>query len=72
MLSVISGMGGLVYEVLYLRHLTTVLGDMFYVHIALIGVFLLGNGLGALFADRFRNQLHVFEFANGAYAASGE
>ncbi|MDO8806179.1 MAG: hypothetical protein Q7R35_17320 [Elusimicrobiota bacterium] len=68
LLSVLSGAGGVACEVLYLRHLTTFLGDMYYVHAALVAVFLLGLGLGAWVAHRFASRLHIFELAAGAYA----
>ena len=56
-----SGMGSVVYEVLYVRQLTAVLGDMYYVHATLIAVFLFGIGLGALLAHRFTRWLFAFE-----------
>jgi predicted membrane-bound spermidine synthase len=68
LLSIVSGMGGLVYEVIYLRQLTSVLGDMFYVHAALVSAFLLGNGIGAKYAQKFVKKLHWFEIAIGLYA----
>ncbi|PIU19916.1 MAG: hypothetical protein COT18_04990 [Elusimicrobia bacterium CG08_land_8_20_14_0_20_59_10] len=68
LLSVLSGAGGVACEVLYLRSLTTFLGDMYYVHAALVAVFLLGLGLGAWAAHRFASRLHIFELAAGAYA----
>jgi predicted membrane-bound spermidine synthase len=67
-LSLVSGLGGVVYEVLYMRHLVSVLGDMFYVHAALLGMFLLGNGIGAWLAHRFIRWLWAFEIAIGLYA----
>jgi spermidine synthase len=67
-LSLVSGLGGIVYEVLYLRHLTTVLGDMFYVHAALLGMFLFGNGLGAWVAHRLVRWLFACELVIGLYA----
>ncbi|ANM28908.1 hypothetical protein ABI59_03740 [Acidobacteria bacterium Mor1] len=70
LLSLVSGLGGVVYEVLYLRHLTTVLGDMYYVHAALLCMFLLGNGIGAWLAHRFIRYLYLFELLIGAYAFS--
>ncbi len=51
-----------------MRHLTTVLGDMFYVHAGLICMFLFGNGVGAWLAHRFRPYLFAFELVIGAYA----
>lgn len=68
LLSLVSGLGGVVYEVLYMRHLTSVLGDMFYVHAGLLCMFLLGNGIGAWLAHRFVPYLFAFELAIGGYA----
>lgn len=67
-LSLVSGLGGVVYEVLYMRHLSSILGDMFYVHAGLLGTFLLGNGIGAWIAHRFTRHLFAFELIIGAYA----
>jgi predicted membrane-bound spermidine synthase len=64
----LSGFCALAYEVLYLRHLTTLLGDMLYVHAALLGTFLVGVGLGAWVAHRFHRWLFAFEMATGLYA----
>ena len=47
-----SGCCGLAYEVLYIRALTTLLGDTLYVHAALLSTFLVGIGLGARLAHR--------------------
>lgn len=66
-LATLSGMGGLVYELLYLRILTTHLGDMYYVHVWLLGTFLLGHGLGAWLAHRLRHWLPATEMAIGVY-----
>jgi spermidine synthase len=67
-LATLSGIGGLVYEVLYLRMLTTQLGDMYYVHVWLLGTFLFGHGVGAWLAHRIRGWLPVTEIAIGGYA----
>ena len=67
-LAVLSGMGGIAFEVLYLRHLSTLLGDMFYVHAALLSTFLIGGGLGAKAASRWRRWLWAFEILTGMYA----
>jgi spermidine synthase len=63
-----SGVGGLAYEVLYFRHLTTLLGDLFYVHAALLAVFLTGIGIGARWAHRWPRHLYLIEMIIGAYA----
>lgn len=68
LLALASGVGGLAYEVLYFRHLTTLLGDLFYVHAALLAVFLAGIGLGARWARLFLPRLYLIECAIGAYA----
>jgi spermidine synthase len=67
-LALLSGCCALAYEVLLVRALTTVLGDMFYVHAALLATFLLGIGLGAWLAARAFRYLFAFELATGAYA----
>lgn len=67
-LALLSGFGSVVYEVLYMRHLTNLLGDMYYVHAALLGTFLLGIGVGSKIAHRFRPHLWLFEGVIGVYA----
>jgi len=67
-LALLSGSCGLAYEVLYVRALTSVLGDMFYVHAALLSTFLIGVGLGAKAASRCRRWLWAFEILTGLYA----
>jgi spermidine synthase len=67
-LALLSGGCALAYEVLLVRALTTVLGDMFYVHAALLATFLLGIGVGAWLAERAFRYLFAFELATGAYA----
>ena len=63
-----SGFAGLGYEVLYLRHLTTLLGDMLYVHAALLSTFLVGVGAGAFWAHRAWGRLWLLEMGTGLYA----
>lgn len=67
-LALISGMASVVYEVLYMRILTTHLGDMYYIHAAIVGMFLFGIGCGAKIAHRFSGHLPVFEAIIGLYA----
>ena len=64
----LSGCCALAYEVLYMRALTTLLGDMFYVHAALLSTFLVGIGLGARLARRCVGWLFAFEILTGLYA----
>jgi len=69
-LALLSGMGSVVYEVLYMRELTAVLGDMVYVHVALLAVFLLALGVGALLAPRALRWLFAVEAFIGLWAIS--
>ena len=50
-LALLSGSCALAYEILYMRALTTLLGDMLYVHAALLSTFLVGIALGAKLAQ---------------------
>jgi tetratricopeptide (TPR) repeat protein/predicted membrane-bound spermidine synthase len=68
MLALLSGCCGLAYEVLYVRSLTVILGDMFYVHAALLSTFLIGIGLGSKWAYKFLRWLWAFEILTGLYA----
>ena len=67
-LAIASGFCALGYEVLYVRQLTTLLGDTFYVHAALLGMFLVGVGVGARIAHRVRPWFFLFEIGTGLYA----
>ena len=67
-LALLSGCCGLAYEVLYVRALTAILGDMFYVHAALLSTFLIGIGLGSKLAHRWVRWLWFFEIVTGLYA----
>jgi predicted membrane-bound spermidine synthase len=67
-LTLLSGCCALAYEVLYLRALTTLLGDMLYVHAALLSTFLVGIALGAKLADRYVRWLWLLEVLTGVYA----
>lgn len=66
-LTLASGMAGLVHELLYLRILGSVLGDLFRVHTALLGVFLVAIGVGALVAHRLVPWLFAVEIALGLH-----
>ena len=67
-LALLSGCCGLAYEVLYVRALTAILGDMFYVHAALLSTFLIGIGLGSKLAHRWVRWLWIFAIVTGLYA----
>ena len=68
LLALASGLAALGYEVLYVRHLTTLLGDMLYVHASLLSTFLVGVGLGSVWAHRGRRWLWALELGTGLYA----
>jgi len=68
LLALLSGSCGLAYEILYMRAMTTLLGDMLYVHSALLSTFLIGIGLGAILARRWFRWLWVFEVLTGVCA----
>lgn len=68
LLAFLSGCCALAYEVLYLRALTTLLGDMLHVHAALLSTFLIGIGLGAKVAHRWLRGLWLLEALTGLYA----
>jgi len=67
-LSLLSGVCGIAYELLYARLLTTWLGDMFYVSAGILSVFLLGIGTGSWLAARFSRWLWLIEALIGVYA----
>jgi spermidine synthase len=67
-LTLLSGCCALAYEILYVRVLTTLLGDMFYVHAALLSTFLVGIGLGAKLAHKWFRWLWALEILTGLYA----
>ena len=69
-LACLSGCCALAYEILYVRALTTVLGDMFYVHATLLSTFLIGIGIGAKVAHRWFRWLFLIEALTGLYALS--
>ncbi len=68
LLAFLSGCCALAYEILYMRALTTLLGDMLYVHAALLSTFLIGIALGAKLAHRFVRWLWALEVVTGIYA----
>jgi spermidine synthase len=68
LLAFLSGGCALAYEILYMRSLSAVLGDMFYVSAALLSTFLVGIALGSRFASRRFPFLPLLEIATGLYA----
>jgi spermidine synthase len=67
-LTISSGGCALAYEILYMRALSSVLGDMFYVNAALLSTFLAGIALGARYAHRVPRWLPGFEIGTGLFA----
>ncbi|MDC1287347.1 tetratricopeptide repeat protein [Gammaproteobacteria bacterium] len=63
-----SGLCGIAYEILYGRLLANIIGDQFLVSTAVLLTFLLGIGLGALYAHRFWRGLWLIEAGIGLYA----
>lgn len=61
-----SGFCGISYEILYGRLLGNLLGDQFGVSAAVLLTFLLGIGLGTLYAHRWQRWLWLVEFGIGA------
>lgn len=67
-MAILSGGCALAYEVLLMRALPLVCGDMFYVHAALLSTFLIGMGIGARLAYRCMRGLWLIEILTGFYA----
>ena len=61
----LSGFCGISYEILYARLLGNLLGDQFGVSAAVLLIFLLGIGLGTLFAHRWMRWLWAIELGVG-------
>ena len=58
-LAFLSGCCALAYEILYMRALTSVLGDMLQVNATLLGTVLFGIGISTEFAWRLRLGTHA-------------
>ena len=67
-LSVLSGVCGIAYEILFSRILTTYLGHMFYVNASILAAFMFSLGLGSLLAHRRPALLGKIEIGIGIYA----
>ncbi len=68
MLALFSGACALAYEVLFMRALSTVMGDMYYVNAALLSTFLVGIALGSRHAWRASGALPLLQICTGLYA----
>src|ERR1051325_4185037 len=64
-LLVLSGFCGISYEVLYGRILSNFIGDQFAVSASILLTFLLGMGLGSLYAHRWSRWLWAIEAGIG-------
>ena len=67
-LLLLSGFCGISYEILYGRILSNIIGDQFAVSASILLTFLLGIGVGALYAHRFWRFLWLIEGGIGLYA----
>ncbi|PIQ30006.1 MAG: spermine synthase [Zetaproteobacteria bacterium CG_4_9_14_3_um_filter_49_83] len=66
-LMLLSGFAGISYEILYGRILGNMIGDQFVVSAAILMTFLLGIGLGSVFAHRLWRWLWAIEGGIGIY-----
>ena len=69
-LLLLSGFCGISYEILYTKLLGNLLGNPFTINATVLLTFLLGIGLGTLYAHRFRRYLWLIEGGIGLYAAT--
>lgn len=67
MLMLMSGFAGISYEIFYGRILGNMVGDQFVVSAAVLMTFLLGIGLGSLYAHRLWRWLWAIEGGIGLY-----
>ena len=65
----LSGFCGISYEILYTKLLGNLLGNQFTINATVLLTFLLGIGLGTLYAYRFMRFLWLIEVGIGFYAA---
>jgi spermidine synthase len=69
-LLLISGFCGISYEVLYGRILSNFIGDQFAISASILLTFMLGIGVGSLYAHRLWRWLWAIEGGIGLYAAT--
>ncbi|MHC9544581.1 MAG: hypothetical protein AB9903_34115 [Vulcanimicrobiota bacterium] len=67
-LALFSGACALAYEVLFMRALSTALGDMYYVNAALLSTFLIGMAIGSRQAWRATGALPFLQIGTGLFA----
>ena len=67
-LLLLSGFCGISYEILYTKLLGNLLGNRFTISASVLLTFLLGIGLGTLYAHRFVKKLWVVEAGIGLSA----
>ena len=68
-LLLLSGFSGIAYEILYIKLLGNLLGNQFAINATVLVSFLLGIGLGTLYAYRILKLLWAIEAGIGLYAA---
>ncbi|TFH50982.1 MAG: spermine synthase, partial [Lysobacterales bacterium] len=68
-LLLLSGFSGIAYEILYIKLLGNLLGNQFTINATVLMSFLLGIGLGSLYAYRLLRLLWAVEAGIGIYAA---
>ena len=67
-LSCISGIFGLAYEILYMQLIANYIAEIFYIVTATLATFFLGMTLGSLYATKYNKYLPHIEIATGVYA----
>ncbi|MGM0598883.1 MAG: hypothetical protein ACQETH_03590 [Candidatus Rifleibacteriota bacterium] len=68
-ITLLSGMSGISYEVLYMRMLELQFGNIFSITAAILSTFLLGIAIGSVFAHKFHSKLAYLQIGTGIYAA---
>lgn len=69
-LMLLSGFAGISYEILYGRILGNIIGDQFAVSAAVLITFLLGIGIGSVYAHRLWKYLWAIELGIGLFAVA--
>ena len=67
-LSLISGICGLSYEILYVHLISNYFGNIFYISAAVLTTFFLGMGIGSIYSYKFSKHLPYLEMGIGVYA----
>ncbi len=70
LITLLSGMSGITYEVLYLRMLELHFGNIFSITASILSTFLLGIAIGSVCAFKLHKYLPFFQMGIGVYAIS--